>query len=262
MNPFYSAQKTAIRVFHRPASGTRLSTDSFHPLARSTLDAMRVVMRRLGFAPDFVDYREALALQEELHRKVSRGEQENTVLLLEHAPVYTAGKRTEAHEYPQDGTDVVAIDRGGKLTWHGPGMLVGYPIVQLPEPLDVVAYVRLLEEIIIDVLRELGVDGRRVEGRSGVWILGDGVEPDRKIAAIGLRVARNTTMHGFAINCSNDLDAFSTFVPCGISDAGVTTISRVIGRNITPSDIVDRVEEELTRQAHRLARDVIPPQTV
>lgn len=214
--------------------------------------------QRLGLDPDFVDYREALALQQEIHDKVSREEQDNTVLLLEHSPVYTAGKRTEEHEYPQDGTDVVKIDRGGKLTWHGPGMLVGYPILRLPEPVDVVRYVRLLEELIINVLKDFGVDGRRVEGRSGVWILGEGIEPDRKIAAIGIRVARNTTMHGFAINCSNDLAAFGNFIPCGISDAGVTTVSQVTGRNIRPADIVDRVEAELAAYADRLAADFVP----
>ncbi len=214
---------------------------------------MALDIERVGFAPDYVDYREALARQEEIHGRVSRKQQQNTVMLLEHEAVFTAGKRTEPHEYPQDGTDVVPIDRGGKLTWHGPGMLVGYPIVRLPEPIDVVAYVRLLEEILITVLADFGIDGRRVEGRSGVWILGEGIEPDKKIAAIGIRVSRRTTMHGFALNCSNDLAAFSSFIPCGITDASVTTMSAEAGRNITPSDVVDRVERELAVQADRLA---------
>lgn len=213
---------------------------------------MSLVMQRVGLAPDFVDYREGLQLQNAVHARVSAGEQENTVLLLEHSPVYTAGKRTEAHEYPQDGTDVVAIDRGGKLTWHGPGMLVGYPILRLPEPVDVIVYIRLLEEILLKVIRGLGVQCERVEGRSGVWVRGTVGQPDRKIAAIGLRVARGTTMHGFAINCSNDLAPFQNIIPCGISDAGVTSISRELGRNIDPADIVDAVEQELRAHSDRL----------
>lgn len=219
---------------------------------------MALEMRRVGFAPDLVDYRQALALQERLHEEVASGRRQNTVLLLEHPPVYTAGKRALPEEYPRDGTEVVPIDRGGKLTWHGPGMLIGYPIVKLPEPLDVVRYVRILEGAIIEVLDSLGVHGEQVEGRSGVWIRGEGATPDRKIAAIGLRVARGTAMHGFAINCSNSLDAFDTFVPCGISDAGVTTISRVTGRNITPEDIVDTVEDALRRRADLLAASFEP----
>lgn len=215
-------------------------------------------MNRVGLAPEYVDYREALALQEEIHRSVSNEERDNTVLLLEHPPVYTAGKRTEKHEYPTDGTDVVPIDRGGKLTWHGPGMLIGYPIVKLPEPIDVVRYVRILEEILMKIVRDLGVNGERVEGRSGVWVRGEGIEPDRKIAAIGIRVAKNTTMHGFALNCNNDLNAFSNFIPCGITDASVTTISEQLGRNISPSDVVDQVERELLANADRLAASFTP----
>ena len=219
---------------------------------------MSLVMNRVGLAPEYVDYREALALQEEIHHRVSNEEQDNTVLLLEHQPVYTAGKRTEKHEYPNDGTDVVPIDRGGKLTWHRPGMLVGYPILKLPEPIDVVRYVRILEEILMKVVRDLGIDGQRVEGRSGVWVLGEGIEPDKKIAAIGIRVSRNTTMHGFALNCNNDLGSFSNFIPCGITDASVTTISEQLQRNISPSDVVDRVEQELLANADRLAAQFVP----
>ncbi len=215
-------------------------------------------MNRVGLAPEYVDYREALALQEEIHRSVSNEQRDNTVLLLEHPPVYTAGKRTEKHEYPTDGTDVVPIDRGGKLTWHGPGMLIGYPIVKLPEPIDVVRYVRILEEILMKIVRDLGVNGERAEGRSGVWVRGEGIEPDRKIAAIGIRVAKNTTMHGFALNCNNDLNAFSNFIPCGITDASVTTISEQLGRNISPADVVDQVERELLANADRLAASFTP----
>ncbi|WP_269928260.1 lipoyl(octanoyl) transferase LipB [Kocuria massiliensis] len=219
---------------------------------------MSLVMNRVGLAPEYVDYREALALQEEIHRSVSNEQRDNTVLLLEHPPVYTAGKRTEKHEYPTDGTDVVPIDRGGKLTWHGPGMLIGYPIVKLPEPIDVVRYVRILEEILMKIVRDLGVNGERAEGRSGVWVRGEGIEPDRKIAAIGIRVAKNTTMHGFALNCNNDLNAFSNFIPCGITDASVTTISEQLGRNISPADVVDQVERELLANADRLAASFTP----
>ncbi|MCT1366637.1 MULTISPECIES: lipoyl(octanoyl) transferase LipB [Kocuria] len=219
---------------------------------------MSLVMNRVGLAPEYVDYREALALQEEIHSSVSNEERDNTVLLLEHPPVYTAGKRTEKHEYPQDGTDVVPIDRGGKLTWHGPGMLIGYPIVKLPEPFDVVRYVRILEEILMKVVCDLGVKGERVEGRSGVWVRGEGIEPDRKIAAIGIRVAKKTTMHGFALNCNNDLSSFANFIPCGITDASVTTISEQLGRNISPSDVVDQVETELLANADRLAASFTP----
>ena len=186
---------------------------------------MSVILERVGFAPDYVNYVESLDMQSRLHAEVAARARQNTILLLEHEPVITAGKRTEDHEYPTDrSTPVVKIDRGGKLTWHGPGQLTGYPILKLPEPLDVVAYVRLLEEIIMNVLAQLGIKGERVEGRSGVWILGDGITPDKKIAAIGIRVSKQTTMHGFAINCCNETAPFMQFIPCGITDAGVTTI--------------------------------------
>src|SRR6476659_5297602 len=143
---------------------------------------------RLGFGPDYVDYQRAWDLQRELHAKVVTGEEPDTALLLEHAAVYTAGKRTEAHERPLDGTPVVDVDRGGKITWHGPGQIVGYPIVRLPEPVDVVGHVRRLEQAMIEVCAELGVAAGRVEGRSGVWVGPDGRGPARKIGAIGIRV--------------------------------------------------------------------------
>lgn len=227
---------------------------------KDTVEDMSLEIKRVGFAPDYVDYIEALSLQQRIHDKVSAYEQQNTVLLLEHQPVITAGKRTEAHEYPaaDTSTPVVPIDRGGKLTWHGPGQLVGYPIVRLPEPLDVVRYVRICEDIMINVLAQLGIQGQRVQGRSGVWVLGDGNTPDRKIAAIGIRVAKNTTMHGFAINCCNDLAPFSQFIPCGISDAGVTSISEQLGRRFTPEELLDSLETELLRYSDQLAESFEP----
>lgn len=216
---------------------------------------MSVIIERVGFAPNYVNYVENLEEQERIHAEVSAKTRQNTILLLEHEPVITAGKRTEDHEYPTDGNiPVVKINRGGKLTWHGPGQLTGYPILQLPEPIDVVAYVRLLEEIIINVLNKFGIVGERVEGRSGVWITGKGLSPDRKIAAIGIRVAKQTTMHGFAINCCNETAPFMQFIPCGITDAGVTTMSEQLGRTITPADILEPLERELTQNADRLAR--------
>ena len=192
-----------------------------------------------GFAPDYVPYLTGWDLQRRIHGEVVAGERRDTLILLEHEPVYTAGKLTRAHERPQDGTPVVDVDRGGRITWHGPGQLVGYPIVRLPEPVDVVAHVRGLEAALIEVLRPLGVDGYRVEGRSGVWVRRPLSED--KIAAIGVRVQRGVAMHGFALNCNNSLAAFRQIVPCGIADAGVTTISEVIGRDISPADVVAAV---------------------
>jgi lipoyl(octanoyl) transferase len=198
-----------------------------------------------GLSANSVPYLEALQQQRAVHAAVVAGQAPDTVILLEHPPVYTAGKRTSPDERPTDGTPVVDSDRGGKITWHGPGQLVGYPIVRLHEPIDVVGYVRSLERVLIDVLARLGVTGVQVEGRSGVWMLPEhtGAEQDEKIAAIGLRVAEGVTMHGFALNCSNSLDAYDHIVACGIRDAGVTTISRVLGRTVTPQDVAPLVME-------------------
>ena len=182
--------------------------------------------------PGLVDYREAWAEQQRLHEAVVAGDRPDTVLLLEHPSVFTAGKRTEPADRPFDGTPVVDVDRGGKITWHGPGQLVGYPIVKLADPIDVVAYVRRVEQMLIDVCAEFGVPAERVEGRSGAWVRGDDTGPDRKIAAIGIRVARGVTLHGFAINCDCDLANFDRFVPCGIRDAGVTSLSAELGRPV------------------------------
>jgi lipoyl(octanoyl) transferase len=196
-------------------------------------------IQTVGLAPDYVPFLDGWALQRSIHAEVVDGTRPDTLLLLEHEPVYTAGARTARHERPTDGTPVVDVDRGGKITWHGPGQLVGYPIVRLPEPMDVVAHVRRLEGLLIDVLSEYDVTGYRVEGRSGVWVrrpLGED-----KIAAIGVRVQRGVTMHGFALNCDNPLAGFRGIIPCGITDAGVTTISEIVGADISPRDVIGTV---------------------
>ncbi len=175
-------------------------------------------------------YEQMWQFQRELHQSVVLGNIPDTILLLEHESVYTAGRRTEPFERPMDGTPVVDVDRGGKITWHGPGQLVGYPIVHLPAALDVIPHVRRLEEGLIKTCADFGLITQRIKGRSGVWVVGDGI--DRKVAAIGVRVAQGVSMHGFALNCNNDLSWFDRIVPCGISDASVTTLSRELGREI------------------------------
>jgi lipoyl(octanoyl) transferase len=198
-----------------------------------------------GLSANSVPYLTALELQRATHRAVVEGTSPDTVILLEHPSVYTAGKRTEDSERPQDGTPVIDVDRGGKITWHGPGQLVGYPILRLPDPIDVVGYVRRLEGMLIDVLAELGVVAGRVDGRSGVWMRPNDASAD-KIAAIGIRVASGVTMHGFALNCSNDFDAYDAIVACGIADAGVTSISRELGRIVTPEDVVPLIQKHFS----------------
>ncbi|MBD2758610.1 lipoyl(octanoyl) transferase LipB [Yimella sp. cx-573] len=203
-------------------------------------------IEHVGFDPEFVDYQRAWELQRQVHSEVVDGSREDTVLLLEHARVYTAGKRTEPHERPFDGTPVVDVDRGGKITWHGPGQLVGYPIVRLGDPIDVVAYVRRLEQKMIDVCTDLGLDSAgRVEGRSGVWFPAEDGKPERKVGAIGIRVSRDVTMHGFALNCDCDLSWATAIVPCGIPDAGVTTLSQELGRTVTVAEVLPYVEKRL-----------------
>ena len=202
------------------------------------LKARDLQARRLGL----VDYEEAWELQRVLHAQRVAGEIPDTLLLLEHPSVYTAGKRTEPHERPFDGTPVIDVDRGGKITWHGPGQLVGYPIVALPDPVDVVAYVRRLEAALIEVCAGLGLTAGRVEGRSGVWFPAEGARPERKVAAIGVRVARGVTMHGFALNCDPDLAFFGNMVPCGIADAGVTSLSAELGRDVPVGEVLDATE--------------------
>ena len=190
-----------------------------------------------GLSANSVPYIEALELQRATHRAVVEGSRPDTVMFLEHPSVYTAGKRTEEHERPTDGTPVIDVDRGGKITWHGPGQLVGYPILHLPEPVDVVGYVRRLEGILIAALARLGVDGERVDGRSGVWLRGTD-----KIAAIGIRVSHGVTMHGFSLNCNNSFDPYERIVACGLADAGVTSISRELGRDVTTAQVVPVVQ--------------------
>jgi lipoyl(octanoyl) transferase len=198
-----------------------------------------------------VDYDDAWAQQRDLHARRVAGEVDDTVLLLEHDAVYTAGRRTEAWERPSDGTPVVDVDRGGKITWHGPGQLTGYPIVMLPEPIDVIGHVRRLEDALIAVCATLGLTTVRVDGRSGAWVPADSRGPDRKVAAIGVRVARGVTMHGFALNCDCDLTGFDAIVPCGITDAGVTSLSKELDRDVTVAEALPLVEAELTRVLRR-----------
>ncbi|MBQ0985130.1 lipoyl(octanoyl) transferase LipB [Streptomyces sp. F63] len=239
----------------------------------------------LGFGADAVEYQSAWQEQRRVHAARFADEIPDTCLLLEHQAVYTAGRRTEDSERPLDGTPVVDVDRGGKITWHGPGQLVGYPILKLPRPVDVVAHVRRLEEALIRVCADFGVETSRIEGRSGVWVLGDPADApaaslgglsldfdprlndeqfdprlagpeyapsnagqrgeDRKLAAIGIRVAKGVTMHGFALNCEPDNTSFDRIVPCGIRDAGVTSLSAELGRTVPVSEVLPVVEKRL-----------------
>jgi lipoyl(octanoyl) transferase len=199
--------------------------------------------------PGVVDYRTAWDEQRRVHEAVAAGDAPDTVLLLEHPSVYTAGRRTEPWDRPTDGAPVVDVDRGGMITWHGPGQLVGYPIVRLPgeggRPRDVVAYVRRVEQVLIDACSDLGLATGRVRGRSGVWVLADARGPDRKLASIGIRVARGVSMHGFALNCDCDLSYFDRIVPCGISDAGMTSLTAELGRSVTVAEAIVAVERHL-----------------
>jgi lipoyl(octanoyl) transferase len=199
-----------------------------------------------GLSANSVPYVEGLELQRAVHRSVVSGERADTVIFLEHPAVYTAGKSTEPEERPTDGTPVIDTDRGGKITWHGPGQLVGYPILRLAEPVDVVGHVRRLEGILIDVLAAFGIEGVRVPGRSGVWVGPTGQED--KIAAIGIRVAQGVTMHGFALNCGNSLDPYDHIIACGIKDAGVTTMSRVLGRTVHTSELIEPIKSRFTSE--------------
>lgn len=210
------------------------------------ITAAALMVERVGFAPDLVDYEAGWDLQRRVHAEVADGTRPDTVLLLEHAAVYTAGRRTEPWERPVDGAPVVDVDRGGKITWHGPGQLVGYPIVRLPQPVDVVAHVRRVERMIIEVCAALGLSAEQVCERSGVWVPADDRGADRKVAAIGIRVSRGVTMHGFAINADCDLAAFDRIIPCGIRDAGVTSLSAELGRPVTVAELLPLVEERLS----------------
>lgn len=217
-----------------------------------------MVVSELGL----VDYVPTWELQRQTAERVAAGTAPDHLFLLEHHSVYTAGRRTSDDERPTDGTPVIDVDRGGKITWHGPGQLVGYPIIKLAEPIDVVDYVRRLEEALIAVCAEFGVEGGRVDGRSGVWLSGTSLRPERKIAAIGVRVQRGVTLHGFAINCNSNVNAFGAIVPCGIRDAGVTSLSLEAGRAITVADVlpvaqrfvVDALNGDLAVAVHAVAR--------
>jgi lipoyl(octanoyl) transferase len=197
-----------------------------------------------------MEYQQAWQLQRELHADVANGIRENTLLLLEHPSVYTAGRRTEEFERPLDGSNVIDVDRGGRITWHGPGQLVGYPIIKLLEPTEVVGFVREIESALINVCSDLGVSAVRIEGRSGVWIVDS--QGDRKIAAIGVRVAKGVTMHGFAINVNPDLKAYDQIVACGIRDAQVTSLQKELGRDITVAEITSIVETEVLKSLRKL----------
>ena len=198
-----------------------------------------------------VDYQKAWDLQRQIHADVASGSRPNTVLLLEHPSVYTAGRRTEDAERPTDGTPVIDVDRGGRITWHGPGQLVGYPIVKLLKPTELVGFVREIEAALILVCADLGVTAIRIEGRSGVWI--QDARGDRKIAAIGIRVAKGTTMHGFALNINPDLAAFRQIVPCGIADADVTSLEIELGRSITIDEVAPLIERHVLESLKKVS---------
>jgi lipoyl(octanoyl) transferase len=210
--------------------------------------AAQVALKRQGL----VDYQEAWDSQRKIHAEVVEGTRPNTLILLEHPSVYTAGRRTEIHEKPIDGTPVIDVDRGGKITWHGEGQLVGYPIVKLKKSNDVVGFVREIELALIEACREFGINAERFCERTGVWIREPG--HDRKVAAIGIRVAKGVTMHGFALNVNPDLTYFDRIVPCGISDAEVTSLSKELGRDVTISDISDVVTRHIQEALERVAQ--------
>ena len=203
--------------------------------------APEIVIDHIGL----LEYESALALQRKIHAEVASGDRPNTLLLLEHPSVYTAGKRTQSFEMPSDGTPVIQVDRGGRITWHGPGQLVGYPIVKLLKPTELVGFVRTLESALISICEDVGVNAQRVDGRSGVWVCDS--KGDRKIAAIGIRVASGVTMHGFALNVSPDLSKFSQIVPCGIDDAAVTSLAIELKRTVDIAQITTIVERHLLK---------------
>jgi lipoyl(octanoyl) transferase len=199
-----------------------------------------------------MQYLDALDLQRSLHREIADGARENTLLLLEHPSVFTAGKRTQMHERPSDGSLVIDVDRGGKITWHGPGQLVGYPIVRLAKPTELVGFVREIEGALIAICGELGLSTQRVDGRSGVWVVDSSSQ--RKIAAIGIRVASGVSMHGFALNIDPDLSAYESIIPCGIDDASVTSLSKELGRSISTDEVLPIVEKHMYESLAKVSR--------
>jgi lipoyl(octanoyl) transferase len=199
-----------------------------------------------------MEYLEALELQRSLHSEIADDQRENTLVLVEHPSVYTAGKRTQDHERPHDGTPVIDVDRGGKITWHGLGQLVGYPIIRLAKPTELVGFVREIETALIATCSELGLTTTRVEGRSGVWVVDE--KGERKIAAIGIRVARGVTMHGFALNVEPDLSPFEAIIPCGIEDAAVTSLAIELGRSISVDEVLPVVEKFMYESLAKVSR--------
>ena len=195
-----------------------------------------------------VEFKQSWDQQRELHHKIVSENHPNTVVLLEHQNVYTAGRSTKPEDRPIDSSPVFDIDRGGRITWHGPGQIVCYPIIKLDDPVDVVAHVRRLELLIMNVCSNLGLETTQIEGRSGVWVKGNGFL-DKKIAAIGIRVAKKATMHGFALNCNNSLSGFRKIVPCGIPDSDVTTLSLELGRDVSVAEVTPLIEEEIRNGA-------------
>ncbi len=191
----------------------------------------------LGLGERHVDYREAWEFQRTVHAEVAAGTRPDTLILVEHQSVYTAGKRTATRDRPADGTAVVDVDRGGRITWHGPGQLVGYPIIKLAHPIDVLKYVRALEQATMDLLDTYGLKTVRVDDRSGVWLPANANQRERKVCAIGVRVAKGVTMHGFALNCNPDMDEFGRIVPCGLDDADVASLSHELGRDVAISEV-------------------------
>jgi lipoyl(octanoyl) transferase len=218
------------------------------PEVDSAISRSPIALKRAGV----MEYLEALELQRSLHNEIADGHRENTLVLVEHPSVYTAGKRTQDHERPHDGTPVIDVDRGGKITWHGLGQLVGYPIVRLAKPTELVGFVREIETALIHTCSELGLTTTRVEGRSGVWVVD--ATGERKIAAIGIRVARGVTMHGFALNVEPDLSPFKAIIPCGIDDAVVTSLALELGRSISIDEVLPVVEKYMYESLAKVSR--------
>ena len=218
------------------------------PVADSAVSHSPIAMQRAGM----MDYLDALELQRSLHREIADGVRDNTLILLEHPSVFTAGKRTQVHERPTDGSVVIDVDRGGKITWHGPGQLVGYPIVRLAKPTELVGFVREIESALISICQEIGLKTQRVEGRSGVWVVDS--HGARKIAAIGIRVASGVSMHGFALNIAPDLSSYNSIIPCGLDDASVTSLSKELGRSISTDEVLPIVEKYMNESLAKVSR--------
>lgn len=208
-------------------------------MAATTTFNPTIVVKNLAL----LEYDEALLIQRSTHEQVSSGVMPNTLFFVEHPSVFTAGKRTLNEERPQDGTPVIDVDRGGKITWHGPGQIVGYPILRLAKPTELVGFVREIEGALIETCKEFGLQLQRIKGRSGVWTRDE--NNPKKIAAIGIRVAKATTMHGFALNVNPDLGAFSQIIPCGIADAEVTSMAQELRREITSQEVLPILERNI-----------------